>query len=101
MKMVQLKYGKEKMVLEIPDQNLVGILEANLMDNKQNHETDEQGEIQRALHQPIGTPRLKELVKSGQKIVIMVSDVTRPAPPKKCCHLCWKNLQWQESGMKM
>ena len=83
MKMVQLKYGKEKMVLEIPDQNLVGILEANLMDNKQNHETDEQGEIQRALHQPIGTPRLKELVKSGQKIVIMVSDVTRPAPSQK------------------
>jgi hypothetical protein len=32
MKMVQLKYGKEKMVLEIPDQNLIGILEANPLD---------------------------------------------------------------------
>ena len=82
MKMVQLKYGKEKMVLEIPDENLVGILEANPLDSE-GQETDELGEIRRAIEHPIGAPRLSELVKADQKIVIMASDITRPAPSYK------------------
>ncbi|MDW7670250.1 MAG: nickel-dependent lactate racemase [Bacillota bacterium] len=90
--MVQLKYGKEKRVLEIPDQNLIGILEANPLDMK-DQETDELGEIRRALHHPIGTPRLAELVKPGQKIVIMASDITRPAPSDKMLPLVLEELE--------
>lgn len=40
----------------------------------------EAAEVRRALAHPIGTPRLSEIVKPGEKIVIVASDVTRPAP---------------------
>ena len=39
-------------------------------------------EIKRALEEPIGTGRLSELVRPGEKIVIITSDITRPMPGK-------------------
>lgn len=40
----------------------------------------EAAEVRRALANPIGTPKLSEIVKPGEKIVIITSDVTRPVP---------------------
>lgn len=40
----------------------------------------EAAEVRRALANPIGTPKLSEIVKPGEKIVIVASDVTRPSP---------------------
>lgn len=39
-------------------------------------------EVKRALNKPIGTGRLSELVKPGEKTVIITSDITRPMPGK-------------------
>jgi len=39
-------------------------------------------EVKRALKEPIGTERLSELVRPGEKTVIITSDVTRPMPSK-------------------
>lgn len=36
--------------------------------------------IRRALANPIGSPRLGDIVKPGEKIVIITSDITRPMP---------------------
>jgi len=41
---------------------------------------DEQAEIRRALAEPIGAPRLSELVAKATKAAIVVSDITRPCP---------------------
>ena len=40
-------------------------------------------EIRRALAEPIGTPRLSQIVKPGKKIAIITSDITRPMPTYK------------------
>ncbi|MBR6960923.1 MAG: DUF2088 domain-containing protein, partial [Clostridiales bacterium] len=40
-------------------------------------------EVIRSLQEPIGSPRLSEIVKPGEKIVIVTSDVTRPIPSYK------------------
>lgn len=40
-------------------------------------------EIKRSLKAPIGTKRLKDIVKSGEKVVIITSDITRPVPSYK------------------
>ncbi len=37
-------------------------------------------EVKRALAEPIGSPRLKDIVKAGEKVVIVTSDITRPMP---------------------
>lgn len=39
-------------------------------------------EVMRALQNPIGSRRLREVVKPGKKIVIITSDITRPMPSK-------------------
>lgn len=54
----------------------MGLLKSNEM------EFDFKGEeeVKRSLKNPIGTKRLKEIVKPGEKIVIVTSDITRPMP---------------------
>jgi len=72
----ELGYYKGTKDLEVPDHNLSGVLTPNEV---QVDMTGEE-EVVRALQQPIGTPRLSEIVKPGEKIVIITSDITRPMP---------------------
>jgi nickel-dependent lactate racemase len=39
-----------------------------------------QEEVARALQEPIGTPRLSQIVKKGETVAIVTSDITRPLP---------------------
>ena len=39
-------------------------------------------EVKRAIENPIGSPRLYNIVKPGEKIAIITSDITRPMPSK-------------------
>lgn len=72
----ELGYCKEKQLLEIPDKNLLGVLEPNHIEAGPTGEM----EVRRALLDPIGTARLCKIVKPGEKIVIITSDITRPMP---------------------
>ena len=40
-------------------------------------------DVVHALENPIGSPRLKDIVKPGEKIAIITSDITRPMPTYK------------------
>ncbi len=73
---LEIGYYKDKKPLEIPDKNLLGVLKPNHV------ETGAGGvrEVERALANPIGTPKLSEIVRPGEKIVIITSDITRPMP---------------------
>jgi len=73
---ISLNYGHKSLTLDIPNKNYMGIL--NPRDVK---EVDEPiAEVKRALASPIGTQRLKELVSPKDQIVILASDISRPAP---------------------
>jgi nickel-dependent lactate racemase len=41
-----------------------------------------EAEVRRALTEPIGTPRIGQIVKPGETIAIVTSDITRPLPSK-------------------
>ena len=60
---------------------------ANLMDvlcaNEVTPPASEEGEIQRALREPIGAKPLTEMELQGKKIAIVTSDLTRPMPTYK------------------
>ncbi|MDD3546488.1 MAG: nickel-dependent lactate racemase [Kiritimatiellae bacterium] len=43
-------------------------------------EPDETEEVRRALKNPIGSPPLNEIVRPGETICIITSDITRPCP---------------------
>lgn len=79
MTIIDLKYGKDHFEVDIPDKNLAG----TILPNELTGVEDEQAEIRRALESPIGSPRLREKVKKGMKVVVIISDATRPCPSHK------------------
>ena len=74
----KIKYYKDLVSFHIPDQNVLG----NILPNTAPAAVSEAEEVARALSVPFGTPRLSEIVRSGEKIVIVTSDITRPVPSK-------------------
>jgi nickel-dependent lactate racemase len=68
---INLPYGKQQIVLELDHEEQVSLLEPRrkMIDP-----------IQLALAAPIGSQPLHMLVKPGQSVVIITSDITRPCP---------------------
>ncbi len=73
---LEFGYGSGIQSVEVPDKNLVDVL----MSNPIEHERHGQEAVKYSLAHPIGSERLSKLVKPGQKIVIITSDISRPIP---------------------
>ncbi|MCQ2437954.1 MAG: nickel-dependent lactate racemase [Clostridia bacterium] len=73
---LEFGFGTGVQTVEVPEQNLMGVLMANDVPKERMNEE----EVVHGLENPIGTPRLKEIVKPGEKIAIITSDITRPVP---------------------
>ena len=76
---IEFGYGKGIQEVEIPEENIIDIL----VQNEIKVEKTDEKEVKRALLNPIGSKRLKDLVKAGESIVIVTSDITRPLPTYK------------------
>jgi nickel-dependent lactate racemase len=61
--------------IDIPDRNLLGIFEA-----RPYTDLAEPQVIAQAIQNPIGAPRLRELVKRGERVLLLPDDVTRATP---------------------
>ena len=72
----ELGFGSGVQALNVPDQNMMGVLTPNPVA----HDLMNEEEVLRALCNPIGSPRLSEIVRPGEKIAIVTSDITRPMP---------------------
>ena len=75
---VWLPYGKTDVCVRVPARNLIGSIEP--VDRP--IEPDPKVEIERALSEPIGSKRLREIAGEGKKVAIVVDDATRKAPTK-------------------
>jgi nickel-dependent lactate racemase len=71
-------YGKGFKEFDIRDENIM----VELASNEVKVELTGIDEVRRALLNPIGTSRLSSIVKPGEKIAIITSDITRPMPSK-------------------
>jgi nickel-dependent lactate racemase len=79
---VELKFGKGVVEAEVEPGNLIGVLEGRF-EERHIDEDFERVQVRNALENPIGTGRLSDMVKKGQRIIIMASDITRPSPSRK------------------
>ena len=77
MKEVKLAYGKNDLIIQVPDKAVV--IEPRHLPGL----ADEKSAVLAALRQPIGTPPLKEMVKSTDIVAIVIADITRPTPSEK------------------
>ncbi len=77
---IKLPYGKSYQETDIDDKRVLGVLTSHLEEFKA---ADDQDHIvKKAMENPIGSPRLKDLAKGKDKVVILISDHTRPVPSK-------------------
>jgi nickel-dependent lactate racemase len=85
---LRLGYHKEKVEISIPEHNLRGILTPE----KPAAKCSEQEILSHTLNNPVGAPLLSEVVKPGENVVIVTSDLTRPMPTAKVLPLVIETL---------
>jgi len=73
---IELAYGKTGLEIELPDEWAVTVVEPRFVPGL----TDSLAALQQALRNPIQSPPLRELVNPGDKVGVIFSDITRPAP---------------------
>jgi nickel-dependent lactate racemase len=76
MKRYPIPCGKRKIELEVPDRVPVQYVESRKMAIL----PDVKKAVEEALSHPIGTPRLREMVRPGQKVALVVTDISRKLP---------------------
>lgn len=78
---MKLKFGlgTSTQVVEVPEKNLIGVLRAKPAPAIASKEE----EVRRALREPVGAPPLRQVVRPGEKIAVITSDITRPMPTRK------------------
>ncbi len=68
-----LGYGNGEIKLKLPKEQILHVIEGNHVEPL----TDIPAAVKTALANPIGSPRLKQIVEKDDKVCIIVSDITR------------------------
>jgi nickel-dependent lactate racemase len=89
MKHYQIPCGKKTISLKIPDEISVQQVESREMAPVPNVRRA----VEEALSRPIGTPRLRDLVKPGQTVALVVTDITRKFPEEIILPLLLRELE--------
>lgn len=77
---MHLGFDKQQIAFEIDSNRLI----KELLPNEVVVNCVGMDEVNRALDNPIGADRLEKVVKKGDKVCIITSDITRPMPSKIC-----------------
>lgn len=91
---IQLGFGYRDEIFEVPDNQILDILTPNSV----MCDCTDELEVRRALCEPIGSPRLKDIVQPGETVAIVTSDITRPMPTHTVMPLLLEELY--EAGVK-
>ena len=75
---ITIPYGRTRLECDVDDGRLLGVFESPLPPPA----ADGAAEVERAMDDPIGSPRLDELAKGRRNAVIILSDHTRPVPSR-------------------
>lgn len=91
---IEFGYGKTKMAVEVEEKNLL----SSLLPRKQENCGDYRAVLKESLAHPIGSQKLREIAKAGQKVALIISDVTRPCPSYKILPFVVEQLN--DAGVK-
>ncbi len=73
---IELGFGEGVQNIEVPAENIIKVLKQNEVE----YDLTGAAEVKRALENPIQSARLRDIVKPGEKIAVISSDITRPMP---------------------
>lgn len=86
---ISINIGDRSQIVEIADDVLLDVLQENVL----KHVRTGVDAVEYSLDNPIGTPRLEDIVKPHEKIVIITSDITRPVPSHQIIPSILKRLR--------
>ena len=75
---IELAYGEEGLEINLPDNLNIDVLESEYRKGL----PDQAAAIKDALHSPIGSRPLRQMVKKSDTVGIVINDITRPMPYK-------------------
>ncbi len=84
---MQLPYDNGTMDIEVPNENLIGVLEG-----KEVAIPDFTAEFARAWENPIGIDNPEGFFHPGESVVFIVTDHTRPTPTRALLPLIWERI---------
>jgi len=84
---IDLPYGKGCVGISLPDDTTV------VYPKELPRVSDVAAEIRRAMAEPIGTPPLRELAAGKRDAVVVINDITRPAPSREMLVVILEELQ--------
>jgi lactate racemase len=70
---IHLGYGNEEIKVNLPEKQILHVIEGNRVEPL----TDIPAAVKTALANPIGSPSISQIVKKGDNVCIIVSDITR------------------------
>ena len=76
--MFKIGYDKREIEFFINEKNFLG----EILPNRVETSLTGEAEVKRAIENPIGTKRLKDIVRPSESVVIITSDITRPMPSR-------------------
>ncbi len=76
---IDLPYGKKSLTVDVSENNLAGVIKPTEIIPPDKEEVL----IKEAIDNPLGSSKLSEFVKRGDRIAIVVDDYTRPCPNEK------------------
>lgn len=79
---VHLQYGADGLEVELPARNL-NVITPQFLPGL----SDERGAFIEAVRRPFSSPPLRELVRAGERVAIVIPDLTRPLPSARL--LAW------------
>ncbi|MDR3573183.1 MAG: nickel-dependent lactate racemase [Anaerolineaceae bacterium] len=85
---IPLPFGKQQLNFEVNEENLVGVLGPHAVPACHDLTT----EIRQAMDNPLGTLPIEQIVKRGEKVLILVDDYTRDTPVKLILPLVLERL---------
>ena len=89
MRTYSIPCGKRLIPIQVPDHVPVQYVESRRLEPI----SDVKRAVEDALRRPIGSKQLRELVKPGQKVALVVTDITRKLPEEIIVPILLKELQ--------
>ncbi|MEM3702889.1 MAG: nickel-dependent lactate racemase [Candidatus Bathyarchaeia archaeon] len=94
---IELPYGLEKIEVEIPDENFIGVIEPKDIQGLGRTRADIETKVKMALRHPLDSPPLSSLVKSNSNVTVIATDISRPCPDYVLLHPLLEELN--EAGV--
>ncbi len=69
-----IKYGKGALEFEFPGENVLAVIKPNKIEIS---DLPQEGIIKNALEKPIASARLRDIVKAGETVCVIIPDLTR------------------------